>query len=78
VLAPFKIDFAILVFVTPADMARRQSTAVVATAALFLGLKKALFRTPFRNFIECRQRLETLRRCEWAKFFECHNFSRSD
>jgi hypothetical protein len=55
-------------FVTAADMSRRQPTVVVATAAPFLRLKKALFRAPLRNFIEGRQRLETLRRREWAKF----------
>jgi hypothetical protein len=65
-------------FVTAADVSRSQPTAVVATAAPFLRPKKALFRTPLRNFIERRQRFETLRRREWAKFFECHNFPRSD
>jgi hypothetical protein len=58
-LVPFKIDFAILMFVTAADMSRRQPTVVVATAASFLRLKKTLFRTPLRNFFERRQRLET-------------------
>jgi hypothetical protein len=62
VLTAFKIDFAILVFVTAADMSRCQPTTVVATAAPFLRLKKTLFGAPLGNFIERRQRLETLRR----------------
>src|SRR5262249_2555033 len=61
-LASFKIDLAILVFVTATDMSRCQSTVVVATAASFLRIKKALFRTPLRNFIKRRQRFEALRR----------------
>jgi hypothetical protein len=62
VLAPFEIDLAIFVFVAAADMSRCQPTAVIATAAFFLRLKKALFRAPLCNFIERRQRLEALRR----------------
>src|SRR5262245_28788827 len=49
VLTPFKIDFAILMFVTAADVSRRYPTVVVATTALLLRLKKALFRAPLRN-----------------------------
>jgi hypothetical protein len=47
-------------FVTAADMSRRQPTTVVATAAPFLRLKKTFFWTPLGNFIERGQRLETL------------------
>jgi hypothetical protein len=68
-LTPFEIDFPILMFVTAADMSRRYPTVVVATTALLLRLKKALFRAPLRNRIESRQRFEPLSRREWAKFF---------
>src|SRR6185369_6476393 len=41
VLAAFKIDFAIFVFVPATDMSRCKPPAVVASTALLLGLKKA-------------------------------------
>src|SRR5262249_57245260 len=74
VLATLEINLAIFVFVTTADVSRCQPTVLIAAAGFFLGLNKALFRAPFRNLIERRQRLETQRRREWAKFFQCHEF----
>jgi hypothetical protein len=37
--APFKIDFAIFMFVAAADVSRCHPTVVIAPAALFLRLK---------------------------------------
>src|SRR5262249_27626147 len=54
VLTPLKIDFAVLMFVTAADVSRLDPTVVMPTAALLLRLKKALFRAPLRNRIESR------------------------
>ena len=59
VLAPFKIDFAIVVFVAAANVSRCQPATVIAATAFFLRLEKTLFRAPLCNFIEGRKRLET-------------------
>src|SRR5215831_11779413 len=65
-------------FVAAADVSRRQPAIVVAAAGFFLRLEQASFRAPLRDFIESRQRLETQRRRQRAKFFQGHNFWRSD
>src|SRR4029077_5197228 len=73
--APFEIDLAILLFVAAADMARRESSKVIAAAGFLFRCDETLCRPPLRDFVETRQRFEPKRRCKRAKIFQGHNKS---
>ena len=78
VFATFEIDLAVFLLVTTADVARRETTFVVAAAAALLWLSQALdrFGLLLGHFREHRERLETQCRCEWAEISKCHNSTR--
>jgi len=69
VLTPFKIDFAVFLLVTAADMPRRETAKMIAAAGLLFRLKQTLRRLPLRDFVKSRKRLKTLRRRKWTITF---------
>src|SRR5262249_22010107 len=72
VLAAFEIDFAVMLFVSAADVARSHSAVIVAATGFFLRLEQALRRSPLCDFVEGRRLFKTLDRRERAITFERH------